>query len=158
MDYTKPHNRGFTLVELIVTMVLIGTLAAVAIPRMFDATAFRDRGFFDEVVNAARYGQKLAVASGCDVELSITSGTGIDGGFALHQRAGSCTAGAFTRKVLRPADSDFFEASAPPGVALSTTATPIIFDSLGRASGNFIVTVGDRSFTIAADSGYVGGL
>jgi MSHA pilin protein MshC len=158
MDYTRPHKRGFTLVELIVTMVLIGVLAAVAIPRMFDATTFRSRGFYDEVVNAARYGQKLAVASGCDVELSITSGTGIDGGFALHQRAGSCTAGAFSRVVLRPAASGSFAASAPSGVTLSTTATPIIFDSLGRASGNFIVTVGDLNFTIAAESGYVGGL
>jgi len=158
MAYSRSNVRGFTLVELVVTMVLIGILAAVAIPRMFDATAFRSRGFYDEVVNAARYGQKLAVASGCSVELSIISGTGTDGSFALNQQIDSCTSGAFTRKVLRPADSDFFEASAPPGVALSTTATPIIFDSLGRASGNFIVTVGDLNFTIAAESGYVGGL
>jgi MSHA pilin protein MshC len=158
MAYSRSNVRGFTLVELVVTMVLIGILAAVAIPRMFDATAFRSRGFYDEVVNAARYGQKLAVASGCSVELSITSGTGTDGGFALHQRAGSCTAGAFSREVLRPAASGSFAASAPSGVTLSTTTTAIIFDAQGRASTGVTVTVDGRSFTIAAESGYVGGL
>ena len=63
------------LIELVVTMVLIGILAAVALPRFFDATAFHSRGFYDEVIQAARYGQKLAVASGCDVELSIAGGS-----------------------------------------------------------------------------------
>jgi MSHA pilin protein MshC len=149
----KPHNRGFTLVELIVTMVLIGTLAAVAIPRMFDATAFRSRGFYDEVVNAARYGQKLAVASGCSVELRI-----VGGGYALFQRDGGCRTGGFNQTVPKPAGSGSFAATAPSGVILSATTSSIIFDSQGRASTGVTVTVDGRSFTIAAESGYVGGL
>jgi MSHA pilin protein MshC len=155
----KPHKRGFSLVELIVTMVLIGILAAVAIPRMFDATAFRSRGFYDEVINAARYGQKLAVASGCVVKLSITSGTGTDGGYALYQRADSCTTGDFKQTVPKPAGSGSFAANAPSGVFLSATTSSIIFDSQGRAKpGGVKITVDGRSFTIAGESGYVGGL
>ena len=152
MDNSRSRMRGFTLIELLVTMVLIGILAVVAIPRLFDSTTFSGRGFFEEVVHAARYGQKLAVASGCAVRLSLSGG-----GFALHQRQ-SCAAGAFNRPVPRPAGSGAFAAAPPAGVSMSATAAAIVFDSLGRATpGGVSVTVGDRSFTISGESGYVDG-
>lgn len=147
-------QKGFTLIELVVTVVLIGILAAVALPRFFDATAITSRGFYDEMVQAARYGQKLAVASGCDVEFSISGGS-----FALHQRATSCTSGAFTRAVSRPAGSGFFSTSAPSGVSLSASSPSVVFDSLGRATpGGVTVSVDGRSLTIVGESGYVDGL
>jgi MSHA pilin protein MshC len=148
------RHRGFTLIELVVTMLLIGILAAVALPRFFDATDFSSRAFYDEVIQAARYGQKLAVASGCDVQLSIGAGN-----YALHQRATSCTSGAFTRDVPRPAGSGSFAAAAPSGVSLSASSPTVVFDSLGRATpGGVTVTVDGRDFTIVGESGYVDGL
>jgi MSHA pilin protein MshC len=149
------RNRGFTLVELVVILVLAGTLAAVALPRFFDATAFHSRGFFDEVVNAARYGQKLAVASGCDVELRVTPA-----GYALQQRVDSCTGGAFIRDVPKPSGSGPFACAPPSGVVLSVSdssgAVSVVFDSLGRASPDGVtVSVDGRSFTIVGESGYV---
>jgi len=152
MDTGNSQICGFTLIELLVTMVLIGLLAVVVVPRLFDSSTFRSRGFFEEVIHAARYGQKLAVASGCAVQLSVSGS-----GFTLHQRQ-NCAGGTFSRPVPRPAGSGAFAAAPPSGVTLSATAAAVVFDSLGRAApGGVTVSVGDRSFTIAGESGYVDG-
>lgn len=151
MDTCKSRIDGFTLIELLLTLVIIGILAVVAIPRMFDATPFRSRGFYDEAAGAARYGQKLAVASGCPVQLRFSGN-----GFALYQRQ-NCGSGTFNRSVGRPADSgSVFAASAPSGVTLSATAAAVVFDSLGRATpGGVSVSVNGRRFRIHGESGYV---
>ncbi|APG24961.1 MAG: GspH/FimT family pseudopilin [Syntrophotalea acetylenica] len=154
MRLFSPDSRAFTLVELVVIMVLAGVLAAVALPRLFDATAFHSRGFYEEVTQAARYAQKLAVASGCEVKFSISAS-----GFALHQRAASCRSGDFVRVVPRPTGDDAFAASAPSGVSLAATASSVIFDPLGRATpGGVTVSIDGRSFNINGESGYVDGL
>ena len=56
------NARGFTLVELVTTIVVVGILAVAALPRMFDQNVFEARGFFDETQSLLRYAQKTAVA------------------------------------------------------------------------------------------------
>ena len=54
--------HGFTLVELIIVIVLLGVLAVVAAPRIFNNTDFYARGFHDETMALLRYAQKTAIA------------------------------------------------------------------------------------------------
>ena len=56
------RQRGFTLVELITVMILLGILAAVAIPRMMGNTGMASTSFRADVVSALRYAQKTAVS------------------------------------------------------------------------------------------------
>lgn len=55
-------SRGFTMVELITIMIILGILAVVAIPRMDSATSFRSVEFRDRVIATLRYAHKTATS------------------------------------------------------------------------------------------------
>lgn len=55
-------QRGFTLIELIMVIVMLGVLAVFAAPRMFNSGDFYARGFHDETLGLLRYAQKAAIA------------------------------------------------------------------------------------------------
>lgn len=57
-----PKQRGFTLMELITVIVIVGILSVAALPRFFDRDMFDSRGFHDQVISTLRYAQKAAVA------------------------------------------------------------------------------------------------
>ena len=74
---------GYTMVELVVVMVLVGVLAAFAVPKMGAALASRDDAWRDGLVTALRYAQKSALShrrlvcvtvNDTDVTLYIASG------------------------------------------------------------------------------------
>jgi len=56
------RQRGFSLAELITVIVIIGILAATAVPRFMDRNAFDSRGFYDQAISTLRYAQKAAIA------------------------------------------------------------------------------------------------
>ena len=57
-------QHGFTLIELIMVMVIVGILAVFVVPRFFDANVFQSRGFADQVQATLRYAQKEAIEIG----------------------------------------------------------------------------------------------
>lgn len=57
----RRHAHGFSLVELITVMVLIGALAAVAVPRLMGNT-WASTTYRQEVISALRHAQKSAVS------------------------------------------------------------------------------------------------
>ena len=68
-------QSGFTLIEMVTVIVLIGILSVFVAPRMLDMGAVNARGLQDETLAFLRYAQKSAVAQRRVVCLAFTSRT-----------------------------------------------------------------------------------
>lgn len=137
--------EGFTLIELVVIILVLAILAAVALPKFFNLTDYQSRAAYDEVAGAVRYAQKLAVASGCDVQVNISANS-----YALQQHSTDCTTGAFATISNHPVTT-----STISGVGLASIPSSFVFDAMGRSSSAVTITVASESFSVIAETGYV---
>ncbi len=163
------RSPGFTLVELVATLAIVGILALVIAPRFAERKVFDTRGFFDQCQAVVRHAQKVAIAQRRTVFTDITaSRIGVCYDAACTQRVppplsylkSTTPAGASNPTAANCAnDANWLCAGAPSDVTL-TPATSFSFNGLGRPSlvSALVVSVqGEpvRTFTIERETGYV---
>ena len=148
--------RGFTLIELVIVLIVLGALAAIVLPRLGEGS-FREVAFAEQVATAFRFAQRTAVATGCEMQVEVSAASD---SFAITRRADgtdtSCgTSGAFTLALANPAGGGAFAGTATGGVQVTQGLT-LRFDAQGLPTPNGgIVVVGGRSIVVEAETGHV---
>ncbi len=175
--HSPVRMAGFTLVELVTVLVLVGILSVVAIPRFMDHT-FDERGFHDAVKAAVQHARRTAVASRRFSCVNVTAGTGSAGIVEIFRdttmpesvttvgctpgcaSSASCTAIALPAPGRGCASTN--QVCAPNGVTLGGSS--LIFDPLGRSvdaskavqGAALSITVSNQTaITVQPETGYV---
>lgn len=147
--------RGFTLIELVTCIVIIGVLAVVAAPRFFNTQPYDARGYAGEIAAALRAARQVAVASSCEVRVTVGPA-----GYQAFQRTAAgnaCSSGGAFDVPVQLSDGTMLAGTPPAGVGLAPAAQ-IVFDRDGQASGApASLTVGTFTITIVPFSGLVSG-
>lgn len=73
--FSVPFRTGFTVVEFIVTIVLIGVMAAVFTPRFLGQQEFRVATAKNELLSVARYAQQAALWRGVGARVQLVFDT-----------------------------------------------------------------------------------
>lgn len=146
---------GISLIELLLVMVLLSILTVIALPRLYSPAVFKAAGFHLDLLNALRFAQKTAIASGCDVQVSISAASRT---YALNYRSGgtntSCGSGSFTDPVPHPQAQGSFMGTASSDVVLSNDLN-VVFGSSGSPSSGGSISIGSKLVTVEPITGYV---
>jgi prepilin-type N-terminal cleavage/methylation domain-containing protein len=165
-------NQGFTLIELIMVIVLLGVLAVAVVPRFADKGDFDAVGYAHRLESVLRFAHKTAIAQRHMVRVDISNAPASADPIITLAGAGvtACTAATITTAVALPTIGQ------RPKTAVTVTTTPastssFCFDPLGRpyaAGGPPMVPMaqlrldvnnatGDviRSFYVEASTGYI---
>ena len=137
------------MIELIVVMIVLGVLAALAMPRLTDRRALQERGFRDAVAVMLRHAHQLAQAQRRDVCVLLTPALAR----SVYVAGGACSP---ANPVAEPGGSVPFSLAAPFGVTLGGAAR-VRFNSSGQPvpNANQIVSVGTQVLTVSRETGIV---
>ena len=109
MEDITNKSLGFTLVELILVILLVGVLSAVAFPHFFDQKTYQQRGFYDE---AAR---RFATPRNSLLPAAATCRCRLPGEPTRWTNMPPCTSGAFTQPVPGRPVPAILSPLCPPG-------------------------------------------
>ena len=150
--------KGFTLIELVMVMILIGILSVAIIPRFANKSVFDAKGFFDQSSNMIRYAQKVAIAQRRDVFVNVSPNT-----ICLTYVAdASCTSVIAANQVINPADQAWFKKDATSfnqAGGVFGASVSFSFNALGKPSSGTSISLTAEGITqtikVETDTGYV---
>lgn len=159
------QQRGFTLIELIMVIVILGVLAVFAAPRLFNNSDLYAKGFHDESLAYLRYAQKTAIAQRRTVCVSFPSSSSLVLSIASSPETLDCSAPTTMNGPKGDTASATLNARSGSGVTYSTTPAALNFNGLGQptTSAGVVLLVAQtiqvvgvtNTITVEAATGYV---
>ncbi len=168
-------RHGFTLVELVVIIIVVGILAVTAIPRMLGRNDVNQRGFVDKALTTLQYARSVAVASRHYVCVTINTASAPNASPPSPNLTLTIDPGPYPDPVTIfpacPATALLLPAPdgncggvgnascAPANVTMAATVAAIVFDAAGRPSANGTITItgggSTNTITVHNETGYV---
>ena len=149
------RHAGFTLVELVTTMILIAILAVVVIPRLFTSSSYSAFTLQDEFISELRKVQIMAMnnqdrcyrLSVTDSNYQVSRFNGGCSGTPVRTDALQAFQGGASLALLNGGASNF-------NIEFNLQGVPIVNGA--RCNGNCISVIADETLFIAIESeGYI---
>lgn len=154
----RDSGAGFTLIELIVVMVILGVLAISALPSFLGSSDIKSSGYREQVVTALRYAQKAAL-SHRRLVCAAVNGSGVTLTVAQNGGATSCNLnlagpGGGSQMLSNP---DGFSISPPATTLYFQPSGQVTSDAAGTTPSTFSITVNNlKPVSIDGRTGYAG--
>lgn len=166
----RVRQQGFTLVELVMVLVILGVLAVFALPRMLDSSGTAARGLHDRTLSYLRFAQKTAIAQRRTVCVAFTNTTvslriaNTDGTYNCASPNGVVLNGADGNALASVSDASYVAATVN-GISCLAIPAAFSFDGLGQPVNGIGVALGAaqciqvgsaaNAITVEAATGYV---
>lgn len=152
-----PRQQGFTLVELVVVLVLVGVLAVFALPKMLDQGSLEARSYGARLQAIVMHANRQAIAQRKPIRVAFATT-----GASLAYVSGA----ALSVPLIDPTTGVAYSLACPPKIPNCLTSTGnVVFNAnnSGRAVTstsqplvvNIVVPGYTTQFTIENETGYI---
>ena len=157
-DAARRPSRGFTMVELVAVMLLVGVLAVVALPRLDGTLGLRGSAWRDQVLAATLQARSLATGHRRLVCLTVATG-------AVQMTMASANPASSCNTTLPGPDGDARWAVDPASLAVTVNPAGTLYlqpdgrvtsDGAGLTAVNVSIAIaGETALQITGETGHV---